>query len=160
MSVMNRRTPALLGALLLASCVPINGSNDAAPDGCPAIACGPSYQIDFARAAWTAGTYTIEVNADGAQGSCEIMIPLSCDRGPRCMGSVGWLPSLIGCALDPGQQSIKGITFDRTTPARVEVRVEQGERTLGVQTFSPAYSTSSTRCLTCTQAPTDQLPLQ
>lgn len=151
---------ATLGALLLAGCVPANGGNDGG--ACPNIACGSNYRIEFQRnGSWTPATYTVRVTADGAIGSCDIILPLACDRGPRCMGTVHWLPGLVGCALDPGQQRIEGITFDRTSPTRVDVRVEEAGRSLGAQTFSPAYKTTQhpSGCLSCTQAPTDRLTL-
>jgi hypothetical protein len=162
MAAMNRAFPTVLAGLLagLHGCVPLGGGNDGG--ACPGIACGSAYRIDFNRAgSWTPATYTVKVTADGVTGSCDIILPLSCDRGPRCMGTLHWIPSVSGCALDPGHQSIDGISFERSTPTRVEVRVEEAGRLLGAQTFSPVYktTTSASGCLTCTQAPTERLPL-
>jgi len=146
--------------LLVAGCVPLGGSQDGG--ACPEIACGPSYQIGFDRAAWPAGSYRVEVTADGVGNSCDIVIPLTCDHPPRCQGNPAWLPILVGCALDPGQHRIDGITFERATPTSVTVTVWQGDRSLGMRTFTPSYRTSPgpVGCnLSCTQAAGEVLPL-
>jgi hypothetical protein len=152
---------ALVG--LLAGCLPLGGGAGDGGAGCPDIACGPSYQVKFTRAGtWSSGSYHLEVTANGATGSCDIVMPLSCDHPPRCMGTVNWVPGLVGCALDPGQQSIDGVTFERATPSMVTVRLQQADRTIGMQTFTPRYQTSQgpAACnLSCTQAPTDQMPI-
>jgi hypothetical protein len=145
----------------LAGCVPLSGGSDGGPT-CTDLACGPSYQVKFTRAAWRAGTYRIDVTADGVAGFCDISIPMSCEAGPRCTGASNWVPMVAGCALDPGQQSIDGILFERATPMNVTVRVSQADQPLGLQTFSPSYHTSAGTpgCnLSCTQAPADQLSL-
>jgi len=151
--------PVLLACALLAGCVPLgNNGPDAAP-GCPAIGCGPSYQIDFQRpGSWPAGTYRVEVSAEGMSNSCEVVIPMSCDHPPRCQGTPSWLLMLEGCALDPSQQKIGGVVFDRTTPPSVTVSVSMGDRSLGMRTFTPTYrnSTLAPGCsLSCTQAPSE-----
>jgi hypothetical protein len=151
------RVSLLLG---LAGCVPLGGGQDGG--ACPEIGCGPSYQVDFSRGAWPAGSYRVEVTADGVGNSCDIVIPMTCDRPPRCQGSPAWLPRVEGCALDPGQQRIGGVTFERAMPASVTVTVWQGDRALGMRTFTPSYRTSQgpAGCnLSCTQAPGDALPL-
>src|SRR6185436_3191638 len=100
----------VLAGTLLAGCVPLGNNAPDAAQGCPAIACGPSYQIDFQRpGSWTPSTYRVEVSADGQTNSCEIVIPMSCDRPPRCQGNPTWIPILSGCALDPSQQRIDGV---------------------------------------------------
>jgi hypothetical protein len=155
--------PFLAVWALLASCVPLSGGSDSGAPGCPDIACGPAYQIGFQRpGTWTAGTYRVDVTADGMANSCEIVIPMSCDHPPRCQGNPGWLPILVGCALDPAQQKIDGIVFDRAMPASVTVAVSMGDRSLGLRTFNPMYRTSTgpAACnLSCTQAPTETLTL-
>jgi hypothetical protein len=152
-----------LAALAAAACVPVSGASDAAP-ACPDLACGPAYQVQFVRAGgWRPGAYRIEVTADGVTGSCTINIPMSCEAGPRCSTTVAWLPVVSGCALDPGQQTIDGLMFDRTTPMSVEVNVSQADRPLGGQHFTPTYKTTegTPGChLSCTQAPTDRLNLE
>jgi hypothetical protein len=146
-----------------AGCVPISSSGSDAAPACTDIACGPSYQIQFARAAWKPGAYRVDVSADGVAGFCDINIPMSCDSGPRCTGADSWLPTVTGCALNPGQQTIDGIIFTGSTPSSVSVQVSQAGQPLGTQTFAPGYKTSTSgtaACpLTCTQAPTDQLSL-
>jgi hypothetical protein len=152
----------LLPALVvgIGACVPVNGSPDGG--GCVEIACGPSYEVKFSRPVWPTATYRIEVVSDGSLSSCDVVIPMSCDHGPRCQGTPTWLPGLVGCALDPGQQRIDGITFPQSTPGSVTVRVLQGDRLLGMQTYAPMYRTNPPQpgcTLTCTQAPPDQLAL-
>jgi hypothetical protein len=150
----------LLVLALLAGCVPTSGGQDGG--ACTDLACGPSYQIGFSRSAWPAGAYRVEVTADGVGNSCDIVIPMTCDHPPRCQGSPTWLPILEGCALDPGQQRIGGVLFDRATPASVTVSVSQGDRTLGMRTFTPSYRTSAgpVGCnLSCTQATGETLAL-
>jgi hypothetical protein len=154
--------PLLLSLALFTACVPLNGGNDAGGGDCPDIGCGPSYQVTFQRDRWPAGNYRVEVTADGATNACDIVIPMSCDRPPRCPGTPSWLPMLSGCALDPGQQKIDGVTFERATPASVTVRVLAGDRMLGLGTFAPAFRTApvASGCtLTCTQAATDVMSL-
>jgi hypothetical protein len=153
-----------LTALVLAGCVPL-GSNgqDAAPAGCPAIGCGPSYQIDFKRAGpWPAGTYRVEVVAEGLRHTCDVIFPLSCDRPPRCQGNPEWLPIVSGCALDPAQQRIEGVVFNTFGPLGVTVKVSVDDRPLGMGTFTPTYNsvTLAPGCsLTCFQAPRDAIEL-
>ena len=157
---MHRRICALLFTLA-AGCVPIGGGGDAGA-ACPELACGPTYRIAFARAVWPAGDYRVAVTTDGVPGSCDVVIPLSCENGPRCQGATDWHPDLVGCALDPGQQSIAGITFDRARPSLVAVQVIAGDRTLGSQTFQPTYTTTpgSAACpMSCTQARSDEMAL-
>jgi hypothetical protein len=155
--------PVLRPCLLLAlvGCVPLGGGQDGG--GCPEIACGPAYQVTFTRPGpWAAGSYRVEVIADGVGNSCDIVIPMSCDHPPRCQGSPSWLPALVGCALDPGQQRIDGVIFDRATPASVTVSVWQGDRALGMRTFMPSYRTSPgpVGCtFTCTQATGEAMTL-
>jgi hypothetical protein len=154
---------ALVACAWLAGCVPLGNNTPDAAAGCPAIACGPSYQIDFQRpGGWPAGTYRVEVSAEGTTNSCEIVIPMSCDRPPRCQGNPTWLPIASGCALDPGQQKIDGVVFDRTTPASVAVTVAMGDRSLGMRTFTPTYRTTplAPGCsLSCTQAQNEVMTL-
>jgi len=150
-----------LALVLAAGCVPLGGGQDSG--ACPDIACGPAYQIGFARAgAWAPATYRVEVTADGTGNSCDIVIPMSCDHPPRCQGNPTWMPALVGCALDPSQQKIDGVTFDRATPASVTVTVWQGDRALGMRTFTPSYRSSPgpAGCtFTCTQAATETMTL-
>jgi len=153
----------LLASILLAGCVPLgNGGPDASP-GCPAIGCGPAYQIDFQRSGtWPTGTYRIDVSADGMANSCEITIPMSCDHPPRCQGNPSWLPLLEGCALDPMFQKIGGVMFNQVTPASVTVSVSMNDRSLGMRTFTPTYRTNTIApgcSLTCTQAPGEVMTL-
>jgi hypothetical protein len=153
----------VLTVLAAAACVPVSGGSDGGR-ACPDLACGPPYQIQFLRAGgWKPGVYRIDVTADGVTANCAINIPMSCDTGPRCSTGVTWLPAVAGCALDPGQQSIDGLIFDRTTPTTVEVTVSQADRPLGSQRFMPSYKTTEGMpgCnLSCTQAPNDHLNLE
>jgi hypothetical protein len=150
-----------LSLLALVGCVPLGGGGDAG--GCADLACGPTYQIAFSRpGGWPAAAYRVEVSADGVSNSCDIVIPLTCDHPPRCQGSPSWLPVLVGCALDVGQQRIDGVTFERAAPASVAVTVWQGDRALGMRTFMPSYRTSPgpPGCsLMCTQAAGDSISL-
>jgi hypothetical protein len=147
--------------LALVACVPLGAGQDGG--ACPDIACGPSYQVTFTRPGpWPAGSYRVEVIADGLGNSCDIVMPMSCDHPPRCQGSPAWLPVLVGCALDPSEQRIDGITFERATPASVMVSVWQGDRSLGMRTFMPGYRTSAgpAGCnFTCTQASGETMSL-
>jgi hypothetical protein len=154
---------ALATCALLAGCVPLGSNGNDAATGCPAIGCGPSFQIDFQRSGtWPAGTYRVEVSAEGMSNSCEIIIPMSCDRAPRCQGSPSWIPIQSGCALDPSQHKIEGVVFDRTTPATVTVAVSMGDRSLGMRTFTPTYRTTTLApgcSLSCTQATSEVMTL-
>ena len=154
---------ALATSLLLAGCVPLGSSGPDAAPGCPAIGCGPAYQIGFQRTGpWQAGTYRVEVTVDGMANSCDVIFPMDCDHPPRCQGNPGWLPTLVGCALEPGQQRIDGVVFDRTTPTMVTVAVSLGDRSLGMHTFTPMYRSFELApgCgLSCIQAPTEVMSL-
>jgi hypothetical protein len=151
----------LLAALALTGCVPLGGGQDSG--ACAEIACGPAYQIGFSRPGpWAAGTYRVEVTADGTGNSCDVVFPMSCDRPPRCQGSPAWMPVLVGCALDAGQQRIDGISFERAMPASVTVTVWHADRSLGMRTFTPSYRSSPgpAGCnLSCTQAPGETMTL-
>jgi hypothetical protein len=157
------RIGVFLAAAVLAGCVPPGGTDDAGNRQCTAVGCGSSFQLAFDRpATWAAGTYVVEVTADGAKSTCEITMPLACDRGPRCTGTGGWAPVLSGCALAPAQHALTAIVFDKATPATIEVRVLQQTRQLGAGKYTPAYKTSEPNgpgCGTCRTAPIEELSL-
>lgn len=127
--------------------------------GCTEIGCGPSFQVEFARASWPAGKVDIVVVADGTTTNCSVTLPFaSCDVAPQCdQASLAFLLELSGCALPANQHAVTGIMWPQNGPKQVTITVSQDGTMLGTQMFSPAYSTSQPNgpgCEpTCNQAP-------
>jgi hypothetical protein len=155
------RLAVIVVAAVLAGCSP--PSDDAGNRQCTTIGCASAFQLAFdRRSAWAPGTYTVEVTADGAKGTCDVTFPLACSSKPRCTGPVGWELVLSGCALDPSQHALTAVVFN-TGPAMVEVRVLAAGRALGSGRYTPAYKTSQPNgpgCEpTCRSAPIEELSL-
>jgi hypothetical protein len=155
------RFGVILAAAVLAGCSP--PSDDAGNRQCTTIGCGSPFQLAFDRpATWAPGTYTVEVTADGAKGTCDVTMPLTCSSKPRCSGAGGWDLVLSGCALDPAQHALTAVVFEKG-PATVEVRVLDRGRQLGAGRYTPVYKTSQPNgpgCQpTCRSAPIEELSL-
>jgi hypothetical protein len=132
------RSAGPAAALALLGCIPSSPREHACTD----VGCGYAFQVQFSHpGGWAAGTYRVEVTADGISSACDIDMPLVCDRPPRCTGTPDWLPTLSGCALPPAQHGIEGVFFSRRTPATVDVAVRQADRSLGTAHFTPVYTT-------------------
>jgi hypothetical protein len=159
---------ALCAVILLGVTSSCGSSEQGTPDArsaCTEIGCAPSLRVHFVRARWPAGTYRIEVTADGASEACQVVVPLACNVRATCTGQaqLDVSPQLSGCALDPGLHSIEGVAFSYSLPASVTVRVVQDERELGMGIFRPGYVLSRPNgpaCLpACHTAPTETLTL-
>jgi hypothetical protein len=138
--------------VLLALAPGCGSSHNSAPDtgpACTEIGCGPTLKIRFDRPSWPAGSYQIQVTADGATAACSVTIPLACNAPSACTGGGDLSPELSGCALDPALQRIEGVSLAYTTPASVMVRVVQDERELGTGSFTPTYATSQPNGAAC-----------
>jgi hypothetical protein len=135
-------------ALALAACIPgSDGASDppaiTPPRACTEIGCASGLSVDFVRSGrWAAGNYRIEVTADGNAGACEITLPLSCSRQPRCTGASAWRVGESGCALDPQSHSLTGVDFSPAQPVDVTVTVSLDDRRLGEARLQPVYTTS------------------
>jgi hypothetical protein len=150
--------------LAFAACVPgAQSSSSPEPRGCTEIGCQSGFAVDLVRPLpWTAGRYRVEVTGD-ANASCEVDLPLSCERPARCSGQPGSVTlGLSGCALDASQHSISSVFFPGL-PGTVTVTVLQDDRPLGTGTFSPAYRSTQPNgpdCEPiCRTAPPATLPL-
>ncbi len=112
---------------------------------CSLIGCAAPLEVRFQASAWPAGTYAVEVQADGVAASCEIAIPFGCDDHATCTpAQPTWMLELSGCALPSGQQSIAGVMFmdAATAPASVDVTVRRDAQVLATGHFDPTYTTS------------------
>jgi hypothetical protein len=134
----------LLAILAITGCGSSASGTADARIACTEIACAPTLKVHFARPAWPAGAYRIEVTADGASDVCEVNVPLACNVASSCtgLGGLDVSPEVSGCALDPGLHTILGLAFTYSVPASVTVRVVQDERELGKGSFSPSYVTA------------------
>lgn len=132
----------LMRAFMLFSVLAAAGCNELRP--CTLIGCGAPFEVQFTKAsAWPAGSYHVEVEADGVRSACTMGFPLtSCQVAVGCEGTADWRMNLSGCALPAAAQSISGLTFLTTRPAAVKVTVSHEQRTLGTGTFTPTYTTS------------------
>jgi hypothetical protein len=118
---------------------------------CTTIGCAASLSIEFTRiGAWTAGLYRFDVDTLGPAQRCEIALPLRCDTPPRCDGDGSWTLTTSGCALDPSQHAITGITFrSPTAPRRVVMTAYQDGRPSGSVDLAVEYQTSRPNGPTC-----------
>ena len=132
------RAVMLVGVFLAAA-----GCNELRP--CTLIGCAAPFEVQFSKAsAWPAGSYHVEVEADGVRSACDMGFPLtSCQVAVGCEGPPrDWRINLSGCALPADAQSISGLSFLTTRPAAVKVTVSHEQRTLGTGSFTPSYTTS------------------
>lgn len=128
--------------VLLVSCS--DGALPFEPKGCTLLGCNDGLTVDLqAPAAWPAGTYRFELDADGATQTCEATIPLPpCDtQGIQCTGDHARV-SVSGCALPPSAQGFGPITFWKG-PSTAVVRIFKGDGTkIADGTFHPTYALS------------------
>lgn len=90
---------------------------------------------------WPAGSYRIELEADGATQSCTAVLPLkACDAGPnvQCTGATLARIGESGCALPPGEHGLSDIEFSGT-PKRVHVRITRDATVVADKVLEPAY---------------------
>ena len=121
------------------------GGCSLASQTCTTIGCrdGTGVRFQTADGTWPAGSYRIEVTADGATGACDVRLPLPACGTPAssCSGTRAWILGESGCALPTDQHAISGINFDGTTPTRIDVAVSRDGRQLAAQSFTPTYAT-------------------
>ena len=136
-------------AYLLVAVLAATGCNELRP--CTLIGCGAPFEVHVTKAStWPAGSYHVEVEADGARSGCTMGFPLtSCLAAMGCEGEPDWRMNLSGCALPADAQSIVGLSFLTTRPAAVKVTVSHEQRTLGTGAFTPTYTTTRPNGPTC-----------
>jgi hypothetical protein len=115
---------------------------------CTLIGCGPSLEVKFTGANNVAGVYQVEVTTDGSAATCEVTLPLACDRLRTCTPSEPkWILATSGCALSADQQSIDGFMFPQgdapMSPATMSFVVRRDGREVASGSATPTYSTST-----------------
>ena len=122
-----------------------------------------SFQPD---AAWPAGRYTVEIEADGAVQRCEVTLPLrACSAGASatCTGASIATIGESGCALPAGQHGLSGVDL-RSTPSDLRVRVARDGKPLASLDATPSYrwvQPNGPGCgPQCLQAPQQRLALK
>ena len=136
---------------------------------CGEGACAPPFEVQFAPSGerWLPGAYHVVVTADGVTGSCDVQFPFpndSCDHLASCTGTRTWGLEMQGCSLPPSEQSIPGVLFYATAPAKVEIAVSREGRQLAEAAFTPIYGSfqnGSPLCgPACHAAPTATMALE
>jgi hypothetical protein len=131
--------PALAAlAALAAGCA----SDTSEPKECTAIGCVGGFSLDFSAPLKAAGQYTVVIDADGQQTTCQATLPFAgCSSAAPC-SSGDVLLGLSGCALPTDQHSIIGLQLPSKHPARVVVTIQRDGQPVASQGFDVTYQTS------------------
>lgn len=111
---------------VLATFAPVQHSPDAP---CTELGCGSGFSIDAGAAGQGAGSYRVEVVADGEAFSCTLALPLtSCNRSDVCTWTRPGTFQRIsvtrsGCAMPAAQHALSSVEFEGICPAHVRVRM-------------------------------------
>ena len=130
------------------------------------VGCADNFHVDFDKASWPAGDYTLEVELDGAKTTCTVTLPFKgCDNLAQCSGdTTSVLPGVSGCALAESEHKLSGIILVDKQPAKVKVDVSFGGASIGSAEYTPTYTTSRPNgpdCEpVCTTAPGQKLTLK
>lgn len=137
----------MLGGALIALLISIGPAAciaDETETACSLIGCAAPLEVRFHASAWPAGTYAVEVTADGVAASCEIAVPFGCEDQATCTpAQPTWMLELSGCALPSGQQEILGVMFPdhASPPASVDVTVRRDGQVLATGHYERTYTT-------------------
>jgi hypothetical protein len=129
------------------------------PRACTALGCMNGFDLRFSpNAAWPAGAYRFELEADGVKQSCtgNVPFPACGSRALTCTGGQIAQIGESGCALPASDHGFSGLTFSGT-PARIRVIVQREGRTLLDREFTPAYTTSRPNGPSCEPVCTNAL---
>jgi hypothetical protein len=130
-----RTTLLVFLASLLGAC-----SSDKA---CTTIGCVDGFSLSFGAGVKTAGSYVIDLDADGKKVRCEAKLPLPpCEQIQNPCNDASVTLELSGCALDASAHSIPGLRVSGK-PAKVVVSVNRDNLQLITEEFTPAYTTST-----------------
>ncbi|HOX44156.1 MAG TPA: hypothetical protein PK668_11190 [Myxococcota bacterium] len=92
--------------------------------------------------AWAVGTFSVEVEADGAVGSCDVTFGADGSaEWPACTGTRGWELSLVGDTGTAAERplSVLFAGYGVVMPDSIAVRVRSGGVEIGAQTYTPTY---------------------
>jgi hypothetical protein len=133
-----------IGAIVAGCGTDTTGGDTSGPQGCTLIGCASSFQVEFVRPSWPAGSVEIVVTADGTTTTCTVTLPYaSCDNVVQCdKPNPDFIVEASGCALPAAQHSITGVAWPTTNPKDVTITVNQDGMMLGMQTFAPTYEMS------------------
>ena len=126
----------------LAGCGGAGGASSTGPEACTEIGCASGVTLDFSAPLRATGKYTVRVDADGQQTTCEATLPFAgCASEPAC-SSPDVLLGQSGCALPASEHSLTGLQLPTKTPSKVTVTIERDGQPVATQTFDLTYTTS------------------
>jgi len=134
------RTPAL--SLLIPTLLALPAcASDATGDGsaCTTVGCSDGLEVAFVASSWPAGSYRLDVTADGRAYDCETTLPFEKDAPVRCSSSDVML-MISGTELPDMQQAITAMHLF-VLAETVEVTLSRDGFPLATQTFHPVYAT-------------------
>jgi hypothetical protein len=111
---------------------------------CTEIGCADGLDVDFQTASgtWPAGSYQIDLTADGATITCTTTLPFASATNPAgSCTSADVIMGLSGSAQPAAQHAISGLHFN-TTPKSVKVTISRDGAMVASGDFTPAYETS------------------
>ena len=112
------------------------------PRYCTEMACiGDQYALDLEPdAAWPAGRYTFDVEADGRHQQCQGTLPLRACGTPNitCTGDSLATIGESGCALPAAQHAFGGVEISGT-PCNVHITVKRDGNVVGEMRATPTY---------------------
>jgi hypothetical protein len=116
---------------------------------CTTIGCVDGFSLSFGAGAKTAGSYVIDLDADGKKVRCEAKLPLPpCEQAQTSCNDPSVSLELSGCALDASEHAISGLRVSGK-PAKVVVSVNRDNLQLLTEEFTPAYTTSTPNGADC-----------
>lgn len=104
---------------------------------CTEMACSSGFMIDMSTVVQPAGSYRIEIEADGQTFTCESRLPFaSCDSPSSCTwrrpGTYNRISvTMSGCAMPASQHTMPSIEFEGLCPAHVRARLLRGGSEVG-----------------------------
>lgn len=128
-------------------------SCDTETQSCTMLGCADGFRVDFQRdGVWPGALYTVEVDLDGAKTTCTVTLPFaSCDVAAACTGGDTAAVQLgqSGCALDPLEHKLSGVTILGKEPKAVNVTVSRAGASVGQDSYTPVFSTSQPNGADC-----------
>ncbi len=122
---------ALLAAAALMGC---------RQEECTDMSCVDGVEVFFQKDSWDAGTYMVEIEADGQVISCFGTIPIVAGDGSGC-DTAGATLYMSDGSLPVEEQSLDGFLLARTGLPEVLIAIYRGKELLAYENFQPTYET-------------------